>query len=97
MLQTTREDRCHVIESDASIEQVFHSDKMPFEHRKRHILRGVLLCYHQVGFDRIGTAGQRLACQVAQVFDRGNEFSAALSSNQMLGQVIPQVELTVRK
>ena len=76
---------------------MFHRDKMPFEQTKRHILRGVLLCYHQVGFDRRGTAGQRLACQVAQVFDRGNEFSAALGSDQMLSQVIPQVGLIVRK
>ncbi len=70
---------------------------MPFEQTKRHILRGLLLCYRKVDFDRRGTAGQRLACQVAQVFDRGYEFSAALGSDQVLSQVIPQVRLIVRK
>src|SRR6266571_3637159 len=96
VLQATLKDGCHRVQGITPVEQVLHVDELAREQSQGEVRRGMLLCQQQVGFDRGGTASKHFACQIAQVFDRCDEFFASLCADQVVCQVIPEVGFVLK-
>ena len=71
--------------------------KLRVEQAQWHIRGHPLLSKRQVSLSSVGRAHECFVCQVAQILHGGNQLCKSPGSDEVLGEMIPQVGFIVRQ
>ena len=91
------EDRQQFRDRCTAVEQVTHIGEVALEQVQWYIGGHPLLSKCQVSLSSIRCAYECFVCQVAQILHGGNQLFKSSGSDEVLGEMIPQVGFIVRQ